>query len=150
MIEATPKHAGWMAAIHAACFPARERWGADAIALQLEMPGSFGLLHEAGGLVICRVAADEAELLTLAVNPAVRRQGVGIALLGGAMVRAGASGAARMFLDVSVTNEAAQALYTRAGFAAVGRRAKYYANGSDALVLRAETDGFVRLGGNDG
>lgn len=138
MIEAGSQHAAWMAAVHAQCFPPRERWGSDAIALQLEMPGSFGLLHEAGGLVIWRLAADEAELLTLAVDPAVRRQGIGVALVQGAMEQAGARGAARMFLEAAVTNKAAQALYERCGFAQVGRRAGYYTDRSDALVLRAD------------
>ena len=137
MIQATPRHADWMATIHAQCFPARERWGADAIALQLEMPGSFGLLHEAGGLVMWRLAADEAELLTLAVDPSVRRQGLGGALLRGAMDRAGAGGAAEMFLEVSVRNQPAWALYARSGFVRVGQRAGYFADGSDALILRA-------------
>ena len=48
-----------------------------------------------------------------------------------------ARGAATMFLEVSTRNEAARTLYARAGFTEVGRRARYYADGSDALVLRA-------------
>ena len=140
MIQATPQHAAWMAAVHTLCFPARERWGVDAMALQLEMSSSFGLLDEAGGLVMWRVAADEAELLTLAVDPALRRQRIGTALLQGAMERAQEQGAVQMFLEVSVANEAARALYARADFVQVGRRAGYYGDGSDALVLRAELE----------
>jgi ribosomal-protein-alanine N-acetyltransferase len=62
---------------------------------------------------------------------------VGAALLHGAMTEAAARGAAAMFLEVSTRNEAARALYARTGFTEVGRRARYYADGSDALVLRA-------------
>ena len=140
MIEATSQHARWMAVVHAQCFPLRERWGVGAITLQLEMPGSFGLLDEAGGLVMWRVAADEAELLTLAVDPALQRQRIGTALARGAMQLARARGAAQMFLEVAVTNEAARGLYERCGFLRVGRRSKYYSDGSDALVLRAELE----------
>ena len=39
--QATPAHAAALAAIHAAAFPPREAWGADAIALQLALPGSI-------------------------------------------------------------------------------------------------------------
>uniref|UniRef100_UPI001F012A0B GNAT family N-acetyltransferase n=1 Tax=Falsiroseomonas oryziterrae TaxID=2911368 RepID=UPI001F012A0B len=116
-------------------FPAGERWGADAIRLMLEMPGAFGLVAR-DGFVLARVAADEAEILTLAVLPEARRQGVGGALLAGAMAAAAARGAAAMFLEVSEGNAAARALYAAAGFSGVGRRRRYYPDGSDAVVLR--------------
>jgi ribosomal-protein-alanine N-acetyltransferase len=41
-------------------------------------------------------------------------------------------------LEVSANNEAARALYARAGFVEVGRRPRYYASGADALVLRLD------------
>ena len=68
-------------------FPPREAWGEDAIALQLVLPGAFGLIDERGGMLMGRVAADEAEVLTLAVAPAVRRQGLATALLRAAGTR---------------------------------------------------------------
>jgi ribosomal-protein-alanine N-acetyltransferase len=46
-----------------------------------------------------------------------------------------------MFLEVASGNQAARALYERAGFIRVGRRARYYPNGGDALVLRADLKG---------
>lgn len=124
-----------LAALHAEAFPPAERWGADALRLLLEMPGAFALLVPGEGFVLARVAADEAEILTLAVVPAARRRGVGGRLLAAALARALAGGAATMFLEVSVANEAARALYGAAGFAESGRRRRYYADGSDALVL---------------
>jgi ribosomal-protein-alanine N-acetyltransferase len=45
-------------------------------------------------------------------------------------------GAAAVFLEVALSNTAARAAYDRAGFQAVGRRRAYYADASDALVLR--------------
>jgi ribosomal-protein-alanine N-acetyltransferase len=133
--EATPAHAAAFAAIHAAAFPPRESWGADAISLQLGLPGAFGLIDDRGGMLLGRVAADEAEVLTLAVAPAVRRQGIATALLRAARDRARALGAHAMFLEVAVGNTAAVMLYRREGFAEVGRRRRYYADASDALVL---------------
>jgi ribosomal-protein-alanine N-acetyltransferase len=46
-----------------------------------------------------------------------------------------------MFLEVAVGNVAALGLYRKHGFSQVGRRPRYYANGSDALVMRAELAG---------
>ena len=74
--RATMAHVAPLAAIHAEAFPPREAWGEDAIALQLAMPGVFGLVHPRGGMILARVTEDEAEVLTLAVAPEARRQGV--------------------------------------------------------------------------
>ena len=125
-----------MALLHGRAFAARERWGADAIGLQLGLPGAFGWIAPAGGMVLARVAADEAEVLTLAVDPAVQRHGLGWALLEQALATARQRGAAAMFLEVASGNEPGRALYAAAGFIAVGCRRGYYPNGSDALVLR--------------
>ena len=136
VLPATAAHAAALAAIHRAAFPPREAWGPDAIALQLALPGVFGLVEQQGGMLLARTAADEAEVLTLAVLPAVRRRGLGRALLLLAMAEARRRGAATMALEVAATNRAGQALYEQAGFAPVGHRRRYYADGSDALVLR--------------
>ena len=65
--RAGPADAELMAAIHAAAFSSGESWGIDVFRLQLALQGVQGLLHPDGGLVLLRVAADEAEILTLAV-----------------------------------------------------------------------------------
>ena len=137
IVPATPVHAIMLAIIHASAFPENEAWGPDAIALSLELPGAFGLFSAGAGMILARVAGDEAEVLTLAVAEPARRRGVGAALLDTAMTAAAVRGAAAMFLEVSIRNEAARKLYARAGFAEVGRRARYYADGADALVLRS-------------
>lgn len=136
MRAAGPEDAAALAALHAAAFPDAERWDAAAIGGLLAMPGAFGLVLPGEGFVLARVAADEAEILTLAVAPEARRRGHGAALLAAAMAQAVARGAAAMFLEVSERNAAAGALYVRAGFAEAGRRRRYYADGADALVLR--------------
>jgi ribosomal-protein-alanine N-acetyltransferase len=88
--------------------------------------------------VISRVAGDEAEILTLAVSPAARRNGAGTALMNEAARHAWEYGARTMFLEVATSNEAAYALYSRLGFREVGRRKSYYASAEDALILRAD------------
>ena len=136
IIQATGAHAAALAAIHAASFPPRETWGADAIGLQLALPGAFGLLDQRGGMLLGRTAADEAEVLTFGVVPAARRQGIGTCLLQAAKVLAAARGCGAIFLEVATSNAVALALYRREGFVEVGRRRRYYADGSDALVMR--------------
>ena len=125
-----------MALLHSRAFAGRERWGADAIALQLALPGAFGWIAPAGGMILARVTADEAEVLTLAVDPAVQQQGLGRALLEEAMATARQRGAGALFLEVASSNGPARALYAVLGFVTVGCRRGYYPDGGDALVLR--------------
>lgn len=134
--RASVTHAAALAVIHAAAFPPREAWGTDAIGLQLALPGAFGLLDEAGGMLLGRIAADEAEVLTLAVIPEARRKGVAAGLLREAKALVATAGAKVLFLEVSVANAPALALYRGAGFVEVGRRRRYYADSSDALLMR--------------
>ncbi|HEY8613806.1 MAG TPA: GNAT family N-acetyltransferase, partial [Roseomonas sp.] len=93
------------------------------------------------GFVFARAMAGEAEILTLAVDPGARRRGLGGALLTAAVTEAGRRGAEVLFLEVSEANAPARALYARAGAMEVGRRRRYYADGSDALVLRIGGNG---------
>jgi ribosomal-protein-alanine N-acetyltransferase len=134
-LPASVAHAAVLAELHALAFPPEERWSAGAFATQLALPGVFGLVLPDAGLILARVAADEAEILTIGVVPAARRAGYGAALLRAAEARAVADGARRMFLEVSLRNHAARALYMAAGYSEVGRRPRYYADLSDALVL---------------
>ncbi|HEY7579033.1 MAG TPA: GNAT family N-acetyltransferase [Acetobacteraceae bacterium] len=136
--RATEAHAAALAAIHAAAFPPAEAWGADAISLQLALPGGFGLIDRRGGMLLGRIVTDEAEVLTLAVAPSARRQGVATGLLREARSLVAARGAMAIFLEVAAGNAAALALYRREGFAQVGRRRRYYADGSDAVVMRMD------------
>ncbi len=134
MIRASPAHAEAMALLHAAAFPSLDRWSATAFATQLALPGVFGLIDERGGLALARVAADEAELLTIAVHPEARRQGIGRALLKAVLSEAARRGAVTVLLEVAESNTPARALYASLAFRPVGRRKGYYAS-ADALVL---------------
>jgi ribosomal-protein-alanine N-acetyltransferase len=134
-VAASPAHSAALAALHAVAFPPGEQWSERAFASQLGMPGVFGLITGDAGFVLARVAADEAEILTIGVVPASRRRGIGATLLAEAERRAEGQGARVMFLDVAAENLAARALYAAFGYQQIGRRPRYYADGTDALVL---------------
>jgi ribosomal-protein-alanine N-acetyltransferase len=133
--RAGPLHATVLSSIHARAFPADEFWDERIIAGQLSQPNIFGLIDPRGGMLLGRVAADEAEVLTIGVVPERRQQGVGGGLLTFAAKEARQRGAVRLFLEVSTRNPAARGLYQQMGFQQIGRRRGYYADGSDALVL---------------
>jgi ribosomal-protein-alanine N-acetyltransferase len=93
------------------------------------------------GFILSRRAAEEAEILTVAVRPAERGRGIAGALLRRHMRRLAALGVARVFLEVEEGNRTALRLYARAGFSEVGRRPGYYQDapgGAAALVLRRD------------
>jgi len=68
------------------------------------------------------------------------RRGLGTELMLAAIGRATSLGAAVMYLEVAAGNAAALGLYKSLGFAPAGRRAKYYSNGDDAVILRHRLD----------
>lgn len=114
-----------LAALHARCFDPPEAWSAASFAGLLDTSGVF-LEHTPTGIALGRVTLDEAELLTLAVEPAIRRQGAGARLLAAFEATATRMGAARAFLEVAADNVPAIALYRQAGYAVSGRRQGYY------------------------
>ena len=82
-------------------------------------------------------AADEAEVLNLAVPEDGRRRGVGTALLRQLLDEARQRGARTVYLEVRESNAAALGLYQSQGFAQVGRRRRYYQRPvEDALILQ--------------
>jgi ribosomal-protein-alanine N-acetyltransferase len=136
LTRATTAHAELMAELHRPCFSESDQWSAEVFAAQLGLPGVFALIDEDHGFVLARVAADEAEILMICVIPQARRLGVGRKLLEGAERIAGAWGATSLFLEVSTYNHAAFNLYKSRDYERVGLRKKYYADGSDGVILR--------------
>jgi [ribosomal protein S18]-alanine N-acetyltransferase len=139
----TTEDAEALAQAHAGGFAAP--WSALEIVDLLQGPGAFGLLAADArprGMILCRVAANEMEVLTLAVDPQVRRQGVAKALMAAALGAAREAGAREAFLEVAVDNDAAAALYAGMGFRRAGLRRGYYDRGeagaADALVMRLD------------
>lgn len=88
------------------------------------------------GMLVLWVVLDEAHIATIATHPAYRRQGIGERLLVHALKAAYAEGVRRAFLEVRVSNLAAQALYRKYGFVVDGIRPQYYRDtNEDALVM---------------
>ncbi len=127
-----------LAALHAACFTTPRPWSAQEFAALLATPHCF-LLEEPGGFLLGRAIADEAELLTLAVDPALRRGGIARLLVRRFAETAAQRGATHAFLEVAEENGPARALYDSLGWKGAGRRRGYYTTldgkACDALVL---------------
>ncbi|MGV8997557.1 MAG: ribosomal protein S18-alanine N-acetyltransferase [Parvibaculaceae bacterium] len=132
-----------LAALHAGGFD--EGWPVDALRSLLDSPGVFIIkAHDVGniaGFVMARMVLDEAEILTITVQPAARGKGIATRLMGAAGAQALAVGVTSLFLEVAEDNEAALALYKGLGFAEVGRRPAYYSRleGSVGALIMALT-----------
>ena len=151
--RASPHDASVMAVLHASCFA--KPWTDAAMRQFIAGPDTVCLIatvHDGSGgspsgFLIARRAADEAELLTLAVAPCCRHAGLGKRLLEAAITMLGEAGATQLFLEVEEGNEAAFCLYRALGAKAVGRRPRYYDSGADAAIFslalspRAADDG---------
>jgi [ribosomal protein S18]-alanine N-acetyltransferase len=132
-----------LAGVHAAAF--ETPWDAATIGSLLAAPQVLAFVADeesaGAGFILLRIAADEAEILTLATREDQRRRGIALALLGAAMEAAAAAGAASLFLEVASDNAPARALYLKAEFTPVGARRGYYARPDgavDALILRRD------------
>lgn len=129
------------AALHAETFP--DPWSEASFRSLLAQPrvdGRLAMAQGPAGFILMRSTLDEAEVLTLAVRPALRRLGLGAALLKAGEAAAAARGAQRFFLEVAQTNRAARELYARAGWRETGRRPGYYASGDDAVLMEKSAE----------
>jgi len=91
------------------------------------------------GYVVALDAADEGEILNLAVAPSGRRNGLGRALVQHVLEALSARGVQQVYLEVRESNAPARALYAAQGFKEVGRRKQYYRRPvEDAIVLRLD------------
>lgn len=83
---------------------------------------------------------DEAEIIAIATLQSARRRGTALTLLKTLEESLSARGVLRLLLEVSETNEPARACYRRAGFVPTGHRARYYPDGSDAVLMTRTID----------
>ncbi|MDO5369712.1 GNAT family N-acetyltransferase [Paracoccus sp. (in: a-proteobacteria)] len=129
-----------LAELHARCFVTPRPWNEAEFAALLSSAAC--VLHEtAGGFLLGRIAGGEAELLTLAVDPAARRAGRGRDLVRRFQAACAAAGAEAAFLEVASDNAPALALYRACGWSPAGLRRNYYAPGIDAVVMRHPLSG---------
>ena len=118
-------------------------WSLAMFVLELSKPSSIclaaaepqrGRLGKLLGYVICSRYADVWHVMNIAVDPTMRRRGIGVALLSGVIERAGAGES--FTLEVRPSNAGAIALYERFGFRTAGSRPRYYQDtGEDAVIM---------------
>ncbi|MEN0064538.1 MAG: GNAT family N-acetyltransferase [Myxococcota bacterium] len=116
-------------------------WSVEAFASLLGRPTVLGLGLADRGFALISVVADEGELLRIVVHRSHRRQGLGAQLLRACHDRFTEHGIRQAFLEVRTDNHAARSLYATHGWSPVGARRGYYADGTDALVLRWSPSG---------
>jgi ribosomal-protein-alanine N-acetyltransferase len=131
--------------IHEECFP--NYWDSNAFTNFFGIENTRAVLVELHdgkkpqpvGMMVYRVVHEQSDIITIAIRPNWRRQGLARELLSRAFSHARALGAKAMFLDVEEGNQAAMVLYDRLGFKQINRRKGYYKqkDGSytDALVM---------------
>jgi ribosomal-protein-alanine N-acetyltransferase len=135
-----------LAKLHAGAF--HRGWSEDEFERLIASASTLGegaAFSESGklqGFVLSRLAKVEAEILSIVIDPAARRQGVGRALFAKHLERLRLLGVRELFLEVEETNRAAIAFYEGFGFKTVGRREAYYRHGAAApaaaLVQRCD------------
>lgn len=142
--EIAARDAEAVARLHAASF--RRGWSEDEIERMLldrtVLAHGATVGRHLAGFIVSRMAADEAEILSVAVAQGFRGRNIARDLLRRHLGRLAGLGIKTVFLEVGAENEAALRLYRRAGFVEVGRREAYYPQSSgapqDALVLRRD------------
>ena len=131
LLWAGPERAADIARLHGVLFdPA---WDEASVRRALDHPAATSFVATLGGpsevigFIIGQIAADEAEILSIGVDPTRQRHGVGALLLAGLARAVQRAEVRRLYLEVAADNAAALALYTRGGFTATGLRKGYYA-----------------------
>ena len=142
--EAKTDDAGAMAALHAVCF-GQEAWHANQIegSLSLITTRSCVLLDEERlvGFYLVQTTGEESEILTICVDPAQRRHGLGQGLVQEILT---SQKTGRVFLEVAADNVAGIALYEKCGFIRLGWRWAYYEHAGkklDALTYHCLVNG---------
>ncbi|MGB6689291.1 MAG: GNAT family N-acetyltransferase [Terracidiphilus sp.] len=125
--------AAYLAAVDPQASPRR-------IALVAESPKTvphLGRIAPKLGFAIASLLPPQAELETIVVTPAVRRQGVARELFSALVRGLRSAGASEVMLEVRAANRSALALYLSLGFAESGRRPRYYVDPvEDAVLMR--------------
>ena len=114
-------------------------WTADDLRQAGKMENSIFLTVTEGetavGFGCILLAADEGELVDIAVSPAYRKMGLGQMLMTALLTEAANRGTAQVFLEVRQSNTPARTLYEKNGFTAIGLRKKYYKEPVEDAVL---------------
>lgn len=120
---------------HQAAFGVGKAWPASDFARYLKAPNCL-ILGDHTCFAVFQIAGPEAELLTLAAHPIVRRQGRATMVLQSALAELKRRGVEDVFLEVAQNNQAARALYLKIGFGLIAERKNYYKDGQTAICMR--------------
>lgn len=124
------------------CFAPGIAYSREEIAACLRHPGGFhrGVESEGrlAGFILSQPRGQFGHVITVDVEPACRRQGVGEALMRAAAEHYRQRGARGMVLEAAVNNAAALAFYARLGYRVERTLPGYYAEDLDGLRLRCE------------
>lgn len=127
-----------LSTIHRSAFP--NYWDVESFNNFFAVANTFALVVGEVAMIVYRIQYDQADIITLAVLPEARRQGLGRLLTQKAMEHLAALGAEKLFLDVEVNNTPAISLYEGLGFKELRRRKNYYRGKdgtyTDALVMK--------------
>ena len=134
-------HVEAIAELEKMCF--RDPWSANSIAFELHNPLSDWFVAVDNGTVCGYVGSqsvlDGADMMNIAVHPDYRKQGIGYALIERLITALKEKNVISLCLEVRVSNESAIGLYSKMGFAVVGKRPGYYRNPrEDAYIMRKE------------
>lgn len=140
------------ARLHQLCFAPADAWSAWSFRDSFALPSTLGLGIEDDelltGMLLVQKTPPDAEILTMAVDPAMRRRGHARTLLTRMLDLLGPYGMNRLLLDVAADNDAAIAFYEFASFLADGRRKEYYQRGRgaavDAILMSRSIAGQIR------
>ncbi len=141
---AAPRDARRLSQLHALSF--HRGWGEGEFDQMLRsrevLAHRLRLGRTTEGFIISRIAADEAEILSVAIAPDRRGRGLSRGLLTTHLGHLAGFGVAKVFLEVEENNQPAVRLYQRAGFRTVGRRERYYreAGGQELNALVMQRD----------
>ncbi|MBJ7407797.1 MAG: ribosomal protein S18-alanine N-acetyltransferase [Bradyrhizobium sp.] len=141
---ATSRDAARLAQLHGASFA--RGWGEgefeDMMSERNTLVQRLRLGSKTVGFAVSRIGADEAEILSIAVDAAYRGRGLSRTLLMTHLGHLAGRGVRTIFLEVEENNQPARRLYDRTGFTVVGRRERYYKqpNGEqlNALLMRRD------------
>jgi len=118
-------------------------WPEASVREVLTWEAALALVADSNGTVIAfligRQAADEAEILNLAVARLFRRKGEGGALLMAALEQLRMHGVKRVFLEVRESNTPGIAFYKKHGFCEAGRRENYYRDPQETAIVMEKT-----------
>ena len=123
-------------------------WSLDSFVRELSLPFSRTTVailesrakEDLAGYLCRWVVADECHILNVAVDPKVRRHGIGAHLMSDAIAEAKAKHAQLITLEVRRSNLPARSLYRKLNFRERRLRRNYYGPGEDAIVMELELE----------